>query len=848
MKAIVHVWVVISAGVLWAAPVRWPGNGHMYEAVYVPEGISWTSAEAAAERAGGHLATITSAEENQFVFSLVDDPKYWQAYEPTPAYHNHGPWIGGFQLPGSVEPAGGWTWVTGEPFTFAAWFPGEPTGTWADRNEDRLHFFCDLGVRVATWNDTIDQPSRSILGSVPILGYVIEYETYKSEPVRWSGNGHLYQAVATAKPITWTQARQAAEEAGGYLATITSPGEDNFVFHLIDDDMYWQFTTSNIGPWIGGFQPEGSAEPAGGWSWVTGEAFSYANWDRGVPDNQDGSQGCLHFGWTAPRNGKWNDLEEDGRGWVRAYVIEYETYKSEPVRWSGNGHLYQAVATAEPITWSQALQAANEAGGYLATITSAGENEFVFSLIDSDPYWFVGTDSYLHGPWIGGLQPVGSPEPAGGWSWVTGELFVYANWDGSQPNNKGNEDRIHFGFSVFRTQAWNDVSENYAEINAYVIEYETYKSKVVQWPGNGHLYQAIATAEPITWTQARQAAEEAGGYLATITSPEENAYVHSLIDNDLYWNGPSGPWIGGYQPEGSPEPGGGWRWVTDEPFVYTNWDSSQPNNQGNQESYLQFGYHDRTSGWNDNDNTGTLGDYAPIVGYVIEYEVRKFDFPTFNNTNQLHLCGSATLTNGLLQLTAAEYWVVGGAWYALPVDVQDGFETTFDFRIGRDGADGFAFVIQNAGSTVLGTRGAESGYNIPNSIAVEFDTWRNVDDGDLNANHVSIQTRGIERNGPEHSYSLGSTTLIPFLSDNRPHQARIAYVPGQLCIFVDDLERSALTVQVELEKILTLSDGCAFVGFTAATGGDFETHDILRWSFASAAAPDGAANGNGGAQ
>jgi hypothetical protein len=569
------------------------------------------------------LATITSAEENQFVFSLVDDPKYWQAYEPAQGFHNQGPWIGGFQLPGSVEPAGGWTWLTGEPFTYTAWFLGEPTGTYAEGNEDRLHFFCDLGVRAATWNDNMDQPSRSIFGAVPILGYVIEYETYKSAPVRWSGNGHIYQAVATAEPITWTQARQAAEEAGGYLATITSAGENEFVFQLVNDDLYWQVTTSNIGPWIGGFQPEGSAEPAGGWSWITGEAFSYTNWDRGVPDNQGGSQSCLHFGWTAPRNGKWNDLEEDGRGWVRSYVIEYETYKSEPVRWSGNGHLYQAVATAESITWSQALQAAKEAGGYLATITSAGENEFVFNLIDSDPYWFVGTDSYLHGPWIGGFQPVGSPEPAGGWSWVTGEPFVYANWDISQPNNKGNENRIHFGFTKYRTHAWNDVSENYAEISAYVVEYETYKSESVRWSGNGHSYQAVATAKPISWSEANDAAEQAGGYLVTITSAEENEFVFSLVNDAKYWilgvDFNHGPWLGGSRMPGAPEPDEGWSWVTGEPFAYTAWLSGEPTGIWGGKSEDRLNYLSvsgtRTATWNDEVKDGWGFD----MSYVIEY-------------------------------------------------------------------------------------------------------------------------------------------------------------------------------------------------------------------------------------
>ena len=58
-----------------------------------------------------------------------------------------------------------------------------------------------------------------------------------------------------------------------------------------------------------------------------------------------------------------------------------------PVQWGGNGHWYEPVAVGEFISWDDANQAATDAGGYLVTITSAEENDFVFSLIDSDEYW-----------------------------------------------------------------------------------------------------------------------------------------------------------------------------------------------------------------------------------------------------------------------------------------------------------------------------------------------------------------------------------------------------------------------------------------------------------------------------
>src|ERR1051325_6511008 len=95
----------------WSQLVQWPvaqgGNGHFYEVVSAPTGITWGNASLAATNRGGYLATITSAEENAFVFSqATQDSTIW--------YSGYGPWLGGIQPAGSGEPAGGWRWITGD--------------------------------------------------------------------------------------------------------------------------------------------------------------------------------------------------------------------------------------------------------------------------------------------------------------------------------------------------------------------------------------------------------------------------------------------------------------------------------------------------------------------------------------------------------------------------------------------------------------------------------------------------------------------------------------------------------------------------------------------------------------
>jgi len=179
MKANVIVAVVVvlaglvagTANVAGAAePVQWTlgsgGNGHWYEAVYAPAGIGWDDANAAAQAAGGHLATITSSDENAFVFGLINSSEYWGIMSQYPS-DLQGPWIGGYQPTSGPEPRGGWEWVTGEDFSFAAWASGQPND--ACGNQDWIFYWSSTTSRRSTWNDggdaTWDFPK----------GYVVEY-------------------------------------------------------------------------------------------------------------------------------------------------------------------------------------------------------------------------------------------------------------------------------------------------------------------------------------------------------------------------------------------------------------------------------------------------------------------------------------------------------------------------------------------------------------------------------------------------------------------------------------------------------------------------------------------------
>lgn len=116
----------------------------------------------------GHLATITSLEEDRFIarnfpeavaHRLPDLP----GGDITVAY-----WLGGFQSFGSGgEPFNDWQWVTGEFFVYTNWASGEPN-QYKGEEEDCLHPHPDKGP---LWNDA---SCDRLWG-----GYVVEYDSTK---------------------------------------------------------------------------------------------------------------------------------------------------------------------------------------------------------------------------------------------------------------------------------------------------------------------------------------------------------------------------------------------------------------------------------------------------------------------------------------------------------------------------------------------------------------------------------------------------------------------------------------------------------------------------------------------
>lgn len=141
----------------------------------------------------------------------------------------------------------------------------------------------------------------------------------------------------------------------------------------------------------------------------------------------------------------------------------------------------------------------------------------------------------------------------------------------------------------------------------------------VEWPvaegGNGHWYELVLTPTP-SWAQAKLAAEtfrysNRMGHLATLNSPEEDAFVKSAF---VF---PDAVWLGALHDPQEPDPAVGWHWIVNEHWVYTGWCTGEPDNDpedplGSEEVFLTL-----QSGlcWDD------IGDWpSGGPGFLVEYD------------------------------------------------------------------------------------------------------------------------------------------------------------------------------------------------------------------------------------
>ena len=214
---------------------------------------------------------------------------------------------------------------------------------------------------------------------------------------------------------------------------------------------------------------------------------------------------------------------------------------------------------------------------------------------------------------------------------------------------------------------------------------------------------------------------------------------------------------------------------------------------------------------------------------------RGFDYPNFTAPTGLVFQADARLLPDCVRIAPSATGMAGGAWFNSKQNVRDGFDTTFRFRITDKighGSDGLAFVLQNSATPHIGLSGYHLGFaRSANCFVVKFDDYHWHRDWHVQYDEVAVTSSGLGQAPEAVGDPLGTVTAPVLFSDGKVHTARVRYVPRELNVFLDDLERPLLTVELNLEQFIALDNGRAWIGFTASTGADAQNHDLLSWSF-----------------
>ncbi len=348
-----------------------------------------------------------------------------------------------------------------------------------------------------------------------------------------------------------------------------------------------------------------------------------------------------------------------------------------PVLPNGKRNAYQLVNAPDGMTWDQArVDAAGHSyqgvQGHLVTVQSAMENAFATGFGGGDR-WMGFTDSdavsAIDGQQMPGLQ-------GQQFRWVTSEPVTYTNWAGGEPNLDATEDAANFrGDGLWNNlPAGSTLGQGDYALGSYVIEYEVESSE----PGGPRLLPKLGPRDadgnrsayefvmsPSSWTAAKADAasrhfQGVAGHLITITSAEEQAFAQTL------GNG----WIG-MTDDPAQAPGaneGNFQWVTGEAVSYTNWNTGEPNNAGDNEHYAEM-----NPGWNDLPNSSTRS-------YAVEYDLGPAQTALRARMVQLNPADTATfnsLDTAGQSLSVALGFGVGTVYEVTTDATRDEYEADF---------------------------------------------------------------------------------------------------------------------------------------------------------------------------
>jgi hypothetical protein len=212
--------------------------------------------------------------------------------------------------------------------------------------------------------------------------------------------------------------------------------------------------------------------------------------------------------------------------------------------------------------------------------------------------------------------------------------------------------------------------------------------------------------------------------------------------------------------------------------------------------------------------------------------VANFGAGFANAAARMTFNGSAVVSGSLAQLTNGQGNEAGSAFFNTRIGVSS-FANDFTFQLVNPLADGITFTIQTDGPTALGPAGGDLGYgsgsggsSILKSVAVKFDLYNNQGEG--------VDSTGIYTNGAAPTIpSIDMTGSGVDLHTGDIMAVHMTYNGTRLAMTVTDTVTNAVfTKSWPIDIASIVGSKKAYVGFTAGTGGETATQNILTWTYA----------------
>uniref|UniRef100_A0A8C5T5E2 Mannose receptor C-type 1 n=1 Tax=Malurus cyaneus samueli TaxID=2593467 RepID=A0A8C5T5E2_9PASS len=366
---------------------------------------------------------------------------------------------------------------------------------------------------------------------------------------------NVHYQINSDSALTWHQARRSCQQQNAELLSITDIHEQTYLKDLIEG------TDSAL--WIG----LNRLDLSGGWEWIGGSPFQYLNWAPGSP-SPESEKLCAVLNPEA--KAKWENWECDQK---LGYICKKKNFTLVPSGDPGPvtcpdgwvpyiGHCYKIFRDSKG--WEGALASCQKEGSHLASIQSLEEHSFVVSQLGYKP-----TDKL----WIG----LNDRKVQMYFEWSDGSPVTFTKWHLGEPSSTNNRPE-HCVLIKGQNGYWADhVCEKKA---GYICKRKATSQIVGEkeitdagckngWRRYGTYCYFIGHV-PATFSEANTTCEGEEGYLATVESRYEQAYLTSLIGlrpEKYFWLGLS-----------DVQDGGTFRWANGEAVSFTHWDKGMPGN------------------------------------------------------------------------------------------------------------------------------------------------------------------------------------------------------------------------------------------------------------------------------